>query len=127
MAGFFGKLPSRGDFVSRHLPKSFVEPWDGWLQEAIARSRVQLGTAWRDAYCTSPIWRFALSDGLCGSAGYAGVLMPSVDRVNRYYPLVIAAPLLPNSGLFTLPTLGEVWFHTAEQLALEGLEHDVQD
>jgi len=41
-AGFFGKLPSRGDFVSRYLPKSFLEPWDNWLQTAIAQSRQQL-------------------------------------------------------------------------------------
>lgn len=125
--GFFGKLPSRGDFIGRHLPKSFLESWDGWLQAAIAQSRNQLGEAWREAYCTSPIWRFALGDGLCGPAGYAGVLMPSVDRVNRYYPLVIAAPLTPNWPLLTLPIVGEAWFQQAERLALEALERDVLD
>lgn len=126
-AGFFGKLPSRGDFISRYLPKSFLEPWDRWLQAAMAQSRNQLGETWRDAYCTSPIWRFALGDGLCGSAGYAGVLMPSVDRVNRYYPLLIAAPLTPDWPLLTLPTAGETWFREAERLALEALERDTLD
>ena len=29
--GFYGKLASRGDFVSRALPQSFVGPWDSWL------------------------------------------------------------------------------------------------
>lgn len=126
-AGFFGKLPSRGDFIGRYLPRSFLEPWDGWLQAAIAQSRNQLGEAWRDAYCISPIWRFAISDGLCGPAGYAGVLMPSVDRVNRYYPLVIAAPLPLGWPLVTLPTAGEAWFQQAEQLALAALQQDVLD
>lgn len=126
-AGFFGKLPSRGDFIGRHLPKSFLEPWDDWLQAAMAESRNQLGEAWRDSYCISPIWRFAIGDGLCGSVGYAGVLMPSVDRVNRYYPLVIAAPLTPDWPLLTLPTMGEAWFQQAERLALEALEQDALD
>ena len=30
-----------------------------------------------------PIWRFVLLPGLIGSNGWAGVLMPSVDRVGR--------------------------------------------
>lgn len=124
VAGFFGKLPSRGDFIVRHLPKTFLEPWDAWLQRAIAHSRRQLGESWRECYCTSPIWRFVLGAGLCGPAAYAGILMPSVDRVGRYYPLVITAPLAPKEPLFALPLTGETWFQRAEQLALAGLERD---
>ena len=26
--GFYGKLPVIGDFVTRRLPKAFVEAWD---------------------------------------------------------------------------------------------------
>src|SRR5690606_36950533 len=29
--GFYGKLPSRGDFVSRRLPADFIGQWDAWL------------------------------------------------------------------------------------------------
>lgn len=124
-AGFFGKLPSRGDFVGRSLPNSFLQPWDDWLQAGLAQSRQQLGKAWHDAYCVSPIWRFAVSAGLCGSTAYAGILMPSVDRVNRYYPLLIAAPLETDAALLTLPS--SAWFGTAEQLALSALEQDELD
>ena len=81
VAGFFGKLPGRGDFIGRHLPKSFIEPWDTWLQNAIAESRVQLGGIWRERYCTSPIWRFALGAGLCGPPPYAGILMLSLIHI----------------------------------------------
>lgn len=126
-AGFFGKLPSRGDFIGRHLPKSFTGPWDGWLQTAIAHSRDQLGENWREYYCTSPVWRFALGPGLCGSAAYAGIMMPSMDRVGRYYPLTIAAMLAQDWPLFALPTSGEAWFRQAEGLALAALERDELD
>lgn len=122
--GFFGKLPGRGDFIGRSLPRSFLEPWDAWLQAAIAASRQQLGESWRNYYCTSPIWRFALSPGLCGPAAYAGILMPSMDRVGRYYPLVIAAALDPAWPLLTLPANAVAWFRQAEQLALSGLDND---
>ncbi|MBE2294186.1 MAG: type VI secretion system-associated protein TagF [Phycisphaerales bacterium] len=125
--GFFGKLPGRGDFIGRHLPKSFLGPWDDWLQAAIAHSRRQLGESWREYYCTSPIWRFALGPGLCGPTTYAGILIPSMDRVGRYYPLVIAAALTPSWPLFALPTSAVEWFDQAEQLALAALERDELD
>ncbi|MDG4553635.1 MAG: type VI secretion system-associated protein TagF [Candidatus Competibacter sp.] len=126
-AGFFGKLPSRGDFIGRHLPKSFVGPWDGWLQTAIAHSREQLGENWQEYYCTSPVWRFALGPNLCGSTAYAGIMMPSMDRVGRYYPLAIAAALAPDWPLFALPAGNEEWFRQAERLALAALERDELD
>ncbi len=128
LPGFFGKLPSRGDFIGRQLPKTFVAPWDAWLQDAIAHSRAQMGEdVWREYYRVSPIWRFALGPGLCGADAYAGIMMPSMDRVGRYYPLVIAAPLAPGGPLLALPSASEAWFQQAEQLALAALERDDLD
>ena len=37
--GLYGKLPARGDFVTRRLDRGFVEAWDDWLQQAILASR----------------------------------------------------------------------------------------
>lgn len=89
--GFYGKLPCRGDFVQRRVPREFVEPWDVWLQECLTLSRSQLQERWLEAYLVSPIWRFALAGGVCGAAAYAGVLLPSVDLVGRYFPLTLVA------------------------------------
>ncbi len=52
--GFYGKLAGRGDFVSRGLPNTFVEPWDAWLASGMRASQDELGAAWLDAYLTSP-------------------------------------------------------------------------
>lgn len=124
VAGFFGKLPIRGDFITRYLPRSFLDPWDAWLQQAIAHSRQQLRERWLDCYLTSPIWRFALSPGACGPAAFVGALIPSMDRVGRYYPLVIAAPLAGSPQLLALLENGQDWFRTAEQTALRALEEE---
>lgn len=127
-AGFFGKLPGRGDFIDRQLPKSFIAAWDAWLQAALARSRAQLGeSGWREAYRVSPVWRFAVDDGVCGNGIYAGIMMPSMDRVGRYYPLTIAAPLPPGAPLLALTVTGAAWFAQAEALALAALEQDHLD
>lgn len=119
--GFFGKLPAFGDFVQRRLPAAFTNPWDQWLQEALAASRAKLGEAWLDLYLTSPLWRFAVAPGIAGQAGWAGVLMPSVDRVGRYFPLTLACPLPANANLVGLLRTPR-WFDRAEELALSALE-----
>lgn len=64
--GFYGKLASRGDFVSRGLPQSFVKPWDTWLAAGLHVSQQQLGAEWLDAYLVSPLWRFVLAPDVCG-------------------------------------------------------------
>lgn len=120
--GFYGKLPILGDFVSRRLPRQFIGPWDQWLQSGLSASREQLDEQWLEIYLTSPIWRFGLSPGLCGPGAWAGILMPSVDRVGRYFPLTVAAPIDNPSDLIALFEQGPAWFDPLETLALSALE-----
>jgi type VI secretion system protein ImpM len=115
-----------GDFVTRRLPRSFIAPWETWMQEALANSREQLGDFWLDNYLTSPMWRFALSPGICGEQGWAGILMPSVDRVGRYYPFTLATRLDSKFNLFLFMEDSENWFSRLEELALSCLEDDFQ-
>lgn len=120
ITGVFGKLPALGDFVTRRLPARFVAPWDEWLQEAIAASQSRLGPHWLDTYLTSPLWRFVLTPGIAGDSGWAGVLMPSVDSVGRYFPLTLAIAVDP--GIEPLRTAAERdWFDGVERLALATL------
>jgi len=120
--GLHGKVPTKGDFVTRRLTREFVDPWDQWLQSAINCSKEQLGEEWLPIYLTSPIWRFVLSPGLCGVDAVAGVLMPSVDRVGRYFPFTLAVALNGCSNPAAVPITGIEWFDRAEALALSALE-----
>jgi type VI secretion system protein ImpM len=52
LPGYFGKIPMRGDFVTCRLPRSFLDPWDSWLQEAICANRERMGNSWLSAYLT---------------------------------------------------------------------------
>lgn len=129
IAGWYGKIPNLGDFASRRLPSRFVTPWDDWLQRALARSRGVLGEAWLDLYLTSPVWRFLLMPGTCGDAGWAGILMPSVDRVGRYFPLSIAVELTLVPARETQFSALSDWLDSVEQAALAtlDLEHTADD
>ncbi|MGH8294295.1 MAG: type VI secretion system-associated protein TagF [Steroidobacteraceae bacterium] len=121
--GFYGKLPCRGDFMQRRAPQEFVDAWDGWLQECLHVSRQQLGERWLDLYLTSPVWRFVLSEGICGESAYAGVMLPSVDRVGRYFPLTLVSLLEPGTCMLEAACgTGRTWFDAAEELALRALD-----
>lgn len=88
--GWFGKLPMLGDFAHRRLPRGFVDACDAWLSQGIGTSRRSLGPAWLDDYLAAPLWCFAWSPLVVDEHWWFGVLMPSVDAVGRYFPLVIA-------------------------------------
>ena len=121
---YYGKLPARGDFVGRRLPRETVNLWDGWLQEAIAASRDAIGGTWLELYLVSPLWRFVLPAGLCGGRGLAGVMMPSVDKVGRAFPLMLAAELDAAISPDVLLAGASAWFAAIEDLALSALAED---
>lgn len=120
LPSWYGKLPSLGDFASRRLEPLFIEPWDCWLAAGLASWR-EVDAAWLERYLGAPPLRFALGAGVPfeHSPGYTGVLMPSVDRVGRYFPLTVVRPRglhqdqVPAAGLQAL-----------EEVAVSALQGD---
>ena len=125
MAGFFGKLPAKRDFIAAEAPRRFLEVWEAWLQSGVATSRHLLGAEWNETYNRAPIWRFWLGADHCGEA-FLGAFMPSVDGVGRSFPLCIFA----SEGQASLapPELeaNEVWFTAAEQILLDALAPETE-
>lgn len=128
VAGWHGKLPSLGDFASRRLDADFVAFWDGWLAAGLASLRQQSPEGWLQHYLACPAWRFVLMPGLLpapfGAQAWAGVLMPSVDRIGRYFPLTLIAPLVetPRSEAELRTLLS--WLHVLDDLAADALQDD---
>ena len=121
-AGWYGKIPATGDFLGRRLPPEFVVPWDRWLQEGIAHSRALLGDRWLEIFVTFPVWRFILPRGVLGDDGWYGVMIPSMDRVGRYFPLTVCRRLDPAMGS-SLLLIEEHLAHFAHA-ALQALENE---
>lgn len=120
--GLYGKLPAHGDFVARNLPPRFVNAWDEWLQGFVGSSQEQLGDDWLNIYLTSPIWRFVFSSGTLDDSAWAGVVLPSVDRVGRYFPFSLVGKVNAGSCLVDLLSGSARWFAALEDLALQGLD-----
>lgn len=120
--GAFGKMPAVGDFFRLNVPAPFVSAWDAWIQTTMLAAQARLGGDWDTHYMSAPIWRFSLAAGLAGPQKMLGVLMPSVDRVGRRFPLTLAAPM-ETPGPAPLDHFSETaLFETLEDLALDALE-----
>ena len=123
--GLYGKLPAHGDFVQRNLPSAFVQEWDQWLQHLVAGAREKIGESWLDIYLTSPIWRFVLSHGVIDGNHWAGIVLPSVDQVGRYFPFSIVMQVGQQHQPAGFLAQQSVWFSAIEDLALRALEGEL--
>ncbi|KRW95731.1 type VI secretion system-associated protein TagF [Paracoccus sp. MKU1] len=101
-AGFWGKLPARGDFVGRGLPEPFRRRWDRWAAAHLAG---------REDWPEGGL-RLRIASG--GRAA-AGLVLPSADAVGRRFPLALflLADSLPG------PEALEPWCEAALQAAAE--------
>lgn len=122
--GAFGKIPALGDFIRIGLPVSLTGAWDAWMQNVMTTARANLGERWSDCYLSAPIWRFTLAPGALGEQGMSGVLMPSVDRVGRQYPLTLAAPF-GGMNAALVHFANRPTFEALEVLALAVLEEEI--
>jgi len=120
--GFFGKVPSHGDFVGRRLPPDVRQCFDDWLQASLVRSKQALGDEWLPIWLSSPLWRFVVGGGVCGEQAWAGVMMPSHDRVGRCFPLLLMAGIDGTPSLRDCMTVYEGWYERLEAMALSALE-----
>ncbi|MFV3073442.1 type VI secretion system-associated protein TagF [Niveispirillum fermenti] len=122
-SGLFGKLPLFGDFISRNVPAALVERLNGWVQAGMLRSRADLGDEWLSYYLCAPIWHFALAPGLCGPWAVAGVMIPSVDKASRHFPLLALAGRAGDLPALLAGAGG--WYAQAESLLLTALADDL--
>ncbi len=117
LTGYYGKIPGCGDFLSRGLPMDFVVPWDRWLQESLVFLQAHLGTEWSERFFAFTSVRFALNPGVCGSASWIGVMVPSLDRVGRRFPLTLCRLFKGKLRGGRLFHCEKAWYEAAEILA----------
>ena len=125
MGGFgaFGKMPSLGDFFRLGLAAEVVTPWDTWVQQMMLAARSELGPRFNACYMSAPIWRFALAPSVAGAQGVLGVMMPSVDRVGRQFPLTL---MVQTGAQDQVPVRNLIW-QAPVLTALEAVALDCLD
>lgn len=112
--GFFGKLPTHGDFVRRGLPSTVTKSLDDWLQGEFGRSSDPAATI----AAFKPV-RFA-SSSVVDRELALGTMIESVDRVGRAYVLM-ALRLSPHPSRVLpdpMPPTWDDWCGRAEALLI---------
>lgn len=120
-AGVWGKIPSRGDFLTGRGPAIVVRPLEAWLDEALALARRRHGEGFSAVWSAAPIWRFSVRGGVFGPRPVAGTICPSVDSGGREYPLVLFSILGAGAEPLMVLADGGRWFAALEALSLEAL------
>ncbi|WP_337263372.1 MULTISPECIES: type VI secretion system-associated protein TagF [unclassified Serratia (in: enterobacteria)] len=85
--GWYGKIPSCGDFVQRRLPATLVNQWAHWFQSGLAARQLSAPRDGLYSLLGAPMWSFVLPATLGTPFAQLGYLLPSQDRVGRHYPL----------------------------------------
>jgi type VI secretion system protein ImpM len=76
-------------------------------------------------YLNCPAWSFVLAGGICGEQAVAGVTIPSVDRVGRYFNFTMASILPADIVPAKFASTYADWLDGLENLALSVLEEEM--
>ena len=92
------------------------------MQQSVLASQEVLGESWLSHFLISPVWRFVLPSACVNAQSWAGIMLPSVDKVGRYYPLTLVASLPEQVGSFEYLCKADSWFRWLEDVAMMTLE-----
>ncbi|MFN7570262.1 MAG: type VI secretion system-associated protein TagF [Betaproteobacteria bacterium] len=86
--GFFGKLPSAGDFVGRGWSPGLRDGLDLLVRGALGALATE-GKSLADVMPKAPGLALAVRPGVLAATGFTGVMVPSSDRVGREFELCV--------------------------------------
>jgi type VI secretion system protein ImpM len=119
--GFYGKLPVRGDFLQRGLPGDCVKSLDGWACISLAAARAGLADEWVTFWMQTPVWKFRLAGSICGATPLIGMMIPSMDKAKRCFPLFLIAGAEDERRL----DWGGAWLDAAELAGIAAVTGDL--
>lgn len=97
---YFGKLPSRGDFVRSSAGSALIHSIDHWMSQTL--ELLAEDTRWKIVYDAASPVHFAIL-GTQSNAGLVGHMVASQDASGRRFPFVLAASFEVDEPLQFLP------------------------
>jgi type VI secretion system ImpM family protein len=86
--GFYGKLPSAGDFVGRGWSPGLRDGLDLLVRSGLGAFATE-GKSLTEVMPQAPALALAVRPGALAATGFAGVMVPSSDRVGREFALCV--------------------------------------
>ncbi len=115
--GWFGKLPSAGDFVSRRMSYTVQQFWDRWCASGMESLKAGNPLTGWEFWRNTPKWAFLIPAQPGIAQAQAGVLAPSCDRVGRNFPLLVCLSLASDKTTLMMPRLAALVLAWADVIA----------
>jgi type VI secretion system protein ImpM len=102
LAGYYGKIPLAGDFITRRMAQETISIWDNWLRHGLLYVKnAEPAREWIEQ-CHATIWNFVVPPSISGGQ-LVGLIADSRDRVGRQYPFTLFESMaLRGGGQFRL-------------------------
>ena len=87
--GWYGKLPSAGDFLQRRFPEALTRQWSHWFQVGLLhwQKNEEQRAGEPPRFAKAPVWNFVVPPMLGSQLVQMGCLLPARDSVGRQYPI----------------------------------------
>lgn len=124
---WFGKIPAVGDFCGDSMPQAVESELDRWISDCLRNCEQLYGQDWLQLYFSAPMSGFYWPSGVCRSLGQnhaVGILMPSVDKAGRAYPLIVLQVLEPQPNPEQTKVSLQQWLMKVHTICSQTLEDD---
>ncbi len=125
---YFGKVPSRGDFIRSSALGALIQSLDTWQSQTM--DRLATHPRWKLIYDGAPALQFAVL-GTGNRVGLAGHWLPSQDASGRRFPFITAAAFdldAPRSFAAVAPVaMGRLWSRLEQVARLTQSAQELSD
>lgn len=123
--GWYGKLPSAGDFLKRRFPETLWQQWTHWFQVGLLnwqQNEDQRADGDR-SFSAAPVWNFVVPPMLGSQLVQMGCLLPARDNVGRQYPVCALLTFSPQSWTQPQLALAGEWYQQVGRTLLNAVRN----
>ncbi|KAA8998157.1 type VI secretion system-associated protein TagF [Affinibrenneria salicis] len=122
--GWYGKLPSTGDFLQRRLPDALVHHWAHWFHMGLVNwQKAESQDDPQRQFRKAPVWNFVIPATLGNQFVQMGCLLPASDRVGRQYPICALRLFSPESWNNQQLAVAGEWYQSVGKTLFNGVRN----
>ena len=123
--GWYGKLPSAGDFLQRRFPEALTRQWSLWFQVGLLnwQKREEQRSAEPQRFAKAPVWNFVVPPMLGSQLVQMGCLLPARDSVGRQYPVCAQFSFTPAEWSTGRLAMAGTWYQQLGRTLLHAVNN----
>ncbi|MDU6413894.1 type VI secretion system-associated protein TagF [Mixta calida] len=123
--GWYGKLPSAGDFLQRRFPDAVARQWTHWFQVGLLnwQKNEEQRPGETQRFAKAPVWNFVVPPMLGSQLVQMGCLRPARDSVGRQYPVCALFSFTPTEWSNARLVLAGEWYQRLGRTLLHAVNN----